>query len=77
MGLSPITCRMADDMDVDAGRVLEGSASLDQVGHEIVDLSRRVAAGQPTFSQALGHREFILKYKSFELLSPSRLPLTS
>ena len=30
--------RMADDMDVDAGRILEGRATLDEVGREIFDL---------------------------------------
>ena len=30
--------RMADDMDVDAGRILEGEAGLDEVGAEIRDL---------------------------------------
>ena len=29
---------MSDDMDVDAGRILEGRASLDEVGTEIRDL---------------------------------------
>ena len=69
--------RMADDMDVDAGRILEGNASLDQVGGEIVALIRQVAAGRPTVSEALGHREFILQYKCFEPLGPSCLPLAS
>ena len=30
--------RMADDMDVDAGRILDGAATLDEVGREIRDL---------------------------------------
>ena len=32
--------RMADDMDVDAGRILEGRGTLDEVGAEIVDRRR-------------------------------------
>jgi altronate hydrolase len=56
--------RMADDMDVDASRILEGRATLDNVGDEIVDLIAAVAAGQETRSEALGHREFILTYKT-------------
>ena len=36
---NPETYRsMADDMDVDAGRVLEGRATLHEVGDEIMDL---------------------------------------
>ena len=39
--------RMSDDMDVDAGRILEGRATLDEVGREIYDLHpRRVANGE-------------------------------
>ena len=66
--------RMADDMDVDAGRILEGRATLDEVGREIVDLIERVAAGERTKSEALGHQEFILTYKHFEPLGPACLP---
>ncbi len=67
--------RMSDDMDVDAGRILDGSASLDEVGREIVTLVKRVAAGEPTKSEALGHQEFILTYKSFEPIGPACLPV--
>jgi len=67
--------RMEDDMDVDAGRILEGRATLSEVGHEIYDAIRRVANGEPTKSEALGHQEFILTYKSFEPLGPACLPV--
>jgi altronate dehydratase large subunit len=67
--------RLADDMDVDAGRILEGRATLPEVGQEIFDLIRRVAAGEATKSEALGHQEFILGYKSFEPLGPACLPV--
>ena len=66
--------RMSDDMDVNAGRILEGSASLDEIGDEIYDLTLRVAAGKPTASESLGHQEFVLTYKSFEPIGPSCLP---
>jgi altronate dehydratase large subunit len=66
--------RMEDDMDVDAGRILEGRASLTEVGREIFDLVQRVGNGAPTRSEALGHQEFILTYKSFEPLGPACLP---
>ena len=48
--------RMADDMDVDAGRMLFGKASLDDVGAEISGLVVATASGAPTRSEALGHR---------------------
>jgi altronate dehydratase large subunit len=66
--------RMEDDMDVDAGRILEGRATLAEVGHEIRALIERVAGGAPTRSEALGHQEFILTYKSFGPLGPACLP---
>jgi len=67
--------RMSDDMDIDAGRILEGRASLDEVGREIFDLSLSVARGAQTKSEALGHQEFVLTYKSFEPIGPSCLPV--
>jgi altronate hydrolase len=66
--------RMADDMDVDAGRILEGRATLAEVGAEIRDLLLRVALGERTRSEALGHREFVLTYKQFAPLEPGCLP---
>lgn len=66
--------RMPDDMDVDAGRMLEGRATLDEVGREIYDLVLDVANGKQTKSEDLGHQEFILTYKSFEPLGPACYP---
>ena len=66
--------RLADDMDVDAGRILEGRATLDEVGREIFDLAVAVAQGARSASERLGHQEFILTYKSFEPIEPSCLP---
>jgi altronate dehydratase large subunit len=66
--------RMSDDMDVDAGRILEGRSTLDEVGREIFDRVLDVAAGKPSVSEGLGHQEFILTYKSFEPIGPQCLP---
>lgn len=65
--------RMEGDMDVDAGRILEGRGTLGEVGREIADLVAAVAGGAPTKSEALGHQEFALGYKHFEPLGPSCL----
>lgn len=65
--------RMADDMDVNAGRILSGTP-LAEVGREIYDLTLAVASGARTRSEDLGHREFILGYKTFEPLGPACLP---
>lgn len=67
--------RLAGDMDVNAGRILEGSATLDEVGEEIYQQVIAVASGARSVSEALGHQEFILTYKSFEPSGPSCLPI--
>jgi altronate hydrolase len=66
--------RMGEDMDVDAGRVLTRRATLDEVASEIVERVSAVAAGEPTASESLGHREFVLGYKSFEPVGPACHP---
>jgi len=66
--------RMSEDMDVNAGRVLEGTATLDSVAAEIVELVCNVAGGGQSKSEALGHREFILTYKSIEAKGPACHP---
>lgn len=67
--------RMPDDMDINAGRILQGSP-LAEVGDEIYDRTLAVANGMRTKSEELGHREFILGYKTFEPIGPSCLPVT-
>lgn len=66
--------RLADDMDIDAGAILEGRATLDEVGQQVYQRVLEVAAGTPTASERLGHQEFILTYKWFEPLGPACLP---
>jgi altronate hydrolase len=52
--------RMEEDMDVNAGRVLEG-VEMEQVARELLDLVVAVASGQPSKSEAqgVGEAEFI------------------
>jgi altronate hydrolase len=72
---NPETYRcLSEDMDINAGRVLEGGVTLDEIGHEIYEHILRTAAGAPTASEALGHQEFSLVYKSFEPLGPACFP---
>ncbi|MGH1479543.1 MAG: UxaA family hydrolase [Geminicoccales bacterium] len=67
--------RLQDDMDINAGAIIDDGASLQDVGDQIFALIQEVAAGQATKSEDLGHQEFILGYKSFEPLGPSCLPV--
>ncbi|HSV13634.1 MAG TPA: UxaA family hydrolase [Tepidisphaeraceae bacterium] len=55
--------RMQDDMDFDAGRVLTGERTLLEAATELRDLIARVAAGEPSKPEALGHREYFVMYK--------------
>jgi altronate dehydratase large subunit len=66
--------RLSGDIDVDAGRILEGRARMSDIGDEIYDLVLSVANGKTTKSEQLGHREFILTYKSFDPTGPACLP---
>jgi len=68
--------RLEDDMDVDAGRILEGRATLDEVGLEVYERVLACVGGVASKSEAMGHQEFILTYKRFDAtmaLGPSCL----
>lgn len=69
--------KLSEDMDVDAGRILEGRASLDEVGEEIFEQVMKVASGARSKSEELGHREFLLTYKTFEPIGPACLPTSA
>lgn len=74
---NPSTYRaLSEDMDVDAGGILEGRGSLQAVAQTILCQVQDVANGAATKSESLGHREFILTYKAFDPIGPSCLPLT-
>jgi len=66
--------RLGEDMDVDAGRILYGQGTLDAVAEDICGLIGEVAAGRLSVSESLGHREFVLGYKSFEPIGPACHP---
>ncbi|WP_010162845.1 UxaA family hydrolase [Sphingomonas sp. PAMC 26617] len=72
---NPETARkLAGDMDVNAGRILDGEATLAEVSDEIYARMVAVAQGARSVSEELGHREFILTYKQFEPVGPACLP---
>ncbi len=51
--------RMSEDMDIDAGRIADGHATVEEVGQEIFELVLRVASGEVTCAERLGHNEFV------------------
>jgi altronate dehydratase large subunit len=66
--------RLSDDMDVNAGKILEGEATLEEVGEEIYHKILEVAGGAQTASESLGHQECSIVYKSFEPVGPACMP---
>ncbi len=50
--------RMSGNMDVNAGRIADGLASIEDVGSEIFEALLRVASGERTLAEKLGHHEF-------------------
>ena len=58
---SELAARMPEDMDINAGRILSGEASVEQVGEEIFQAWLRIASGEGSLSenQGLGDHEFV------------------
>ena len=54
---TPLFQRMAGDMDVNAGSILDGSASHQQIGNQIFQLMLDTASGHRTASETLGYGE--------------------
>lgn len=65
--------RMEDDMDVNGGTIADGVESVADVGRRLVEALIAAASGTPTRSEALGHQEFVLSYKTYEPLGPACL----
>lgn len=55
--------RMREDMDFDASRVLQGACSMEELTEQLRGMVIDTAAGMPTKSEALGHKEFFIPYK--------------
>jgi altronate dehydratase large subunit len=55
--------RMAEDMDFDAGRMLNGQITVSQAANELLQLVVSVAGGRPSKPELLGHREYFIMYK--------------
>lgn len=58
---SALAARMADDIDIDCGRLINGEATLDALGEEIFAAMLAVASGQRTASEIedIGDNEFV------------------
>jgi len=56
--------RMADNMDINAGTILDGSESLRSVGERIFKTIVEVASGRKTKAEALGYQDFTVFSRS-------------
>lgn len=57
---NPITYeRMIDDMDINAGRVITGEKSVEEVGEEVFEFMLKVLSGTPTKNEAIGYFKHI------------------
>lgn len=54
---------MEEDMDFDAGPVLEGRCSQDEMAQKLLKMAAEVASGTKSKSEALGHKEYFIPYK--------------
>jgi altronate hydrolase len=50
---------MEDNIDLNAGTIVEGRESVPETGRRIFEAIRRVASGERTRSEHLGHKEFV------------------
>jgi altronate hydrolase len=50
--------RMPDNMDINAGRIADGEATIEEIGTEIFHRLVEIASGQRTYAEKLGHSEF-------------------
>lgn len=65
---NPITyVNMVDNMDVNAGSIIEGKAGITDVGKEIFDMIIRVASGEMTKAEILGYNDFLIWRKENEI----------
>jgi altronate dehydratase large subunit len=51
---------MREHIDVSAGGIVEGTATIERVGRRLLDRLLKVAAGRRTKAERLGHGEFAL-----------------
>lgn len=56
---TPLFGRMTGNMDLNAGRIADGDATIEQVGREILDLVIATASGRRSKAEQLGHAEFV------------------
>jgi altronate dehydratase large subunit len=62
---TPTFERLEDDIDLDAGAILDGRETLESMGHRIYDALLAAAAGAPTSAERRGNHEFALRRTTY------------
>lgn len=64
---SMLFSKMEDNMDINAGTIVDGKETIKEVGEKIFNELLEVASGKPTKSEVLEHREFSIDrlYQAF------------
>ncbi|WP_111709391.1 UxaA family hydrolase [Lutibacter citreus] len=65
---------LSEDMDINAGKILNGDTTIEKVAKELEDCIIDIANGNLSKSEELLHQEFQLAYKKFNKLEPGCLP---
>ena len=52
--------KMAEHIDLDVSKILQGEITIDEAGDALLDMVVRTANGRLTAAEALGHREFVM-----------------
>jgi altronate dehydratase large subunit len=66
--------RMRDNIDLDAGPILDGAETLHSMGRRIYETILAVAQGELTKAERLGHREFAVSRYPFAVLDAAQVP---
>ena len=64
---TPAYTRMRDNMDINAGTILEGLEAIDEVGERIYRMILQVAQGQMSKAEMLGESQFSIWRTTAEL----------
>ncbi len=51
--------RMRDNMDINGGQIADGDKTIEEIGRQIFETVLRVASGERTCAERLGHKEFV------------------
>ncbi len=51
---------MKDNIDINAGKIIDGHAGITEVATEVCELMLRVASGEHTKAEALGYDDFVM-----------------